>query len=738
MGGPSEALNGRLDCARLDLDELRSQALTYLTIALAGSAWALNLAMPSLTDSADAAERYFLASLGLMATGAIGWAIGRYSVTLAGATVAAATTTLIGFTALQLSNSFVLCFLVLVVVAVMAVSGPRHGFGWAIISSLVAVFVHGPAGPVETEVTVVTLALVWGSGFVAWLGFRPVYVAAEWAWHSYEESLRLSQELRIRQGELVGLVKSLSEAYDRLQSQDVALQRALTAADHARRLKAEFAAAISHELRTPINLILGVSEILMSTPERGVTRTLPASIREDMEVIYRNACHISHLIDDVLDLSQVDAHRMGLQKEPLQIAEVIERARAVVATLFERKGLYLRVDLPDNLPIVRADPTRLRQVLINLLTNATRFTDVGRVTVSAAVEERAVVISVTDTGVSIPSSALPHVFEEFPQLGPVETRAGGSGLGLTISKRIIEFHGGNIWVESEVGKGSKFSFSLPTAVSVVISSPDVNFHAFPSAASSHEACLLAVVGEDIQPIHILRRYLDDYQIVAVQTVEQIRCEAHRRQVAGILVTKPSSLIEARRLRGDLSNIPIIACSIRTTHTLAREAGVAEYLVKPVTTEQLEAALCRLHRRIRCVLVVDDDPEMRRMLTRMIYLGGPTRTVAEAADGIEALRYLRSAQPDVVLLDLLMPGMDGYAFLRRLRSEKTLKRLPVIVITAKGHEREAVVADELLITRQDGLSVGELTQALRASLNVLVNPFENPERSAPARRAMPPG
>ena len=218
MFGSSRTWSGTLDGADLDLDELRSQALTYLTIAMAGSAWLLNLAMPPLTGSTDAAESFFLASLWLMAAAVLGWIIRRYSVTLAGIAIAGVTTVLIAVTALQAPSGLVLSFLALVVVAVMAVAGPYYGFGWAIACSLIAILIHGPTGPIDREVTLVTLVLIWGSAFAAWLGFRPVYAVAEWAWSNYQESVRLSQEVRIRQAELAGLVKSLTEAYDRLEN----------------------------------------------------------------------------------------------------------------------------------------------------------------------------------------------------------------------------------------------------------------------------------------------------------------------------------------------------------------------------------------------------------------------------------------------------------------------------------------------------------------------------------------
>jgi signal transduction histidine kinase/DNA-binding response OmpR family regulator len=718
--------------AALDLAGLRSEALHYLTIVPAGLAWGFNLVMPIITSNADATEQYFLDSLALIAIAVCGGIVLRYSVTLAGILVASSTTVLIALASVQQHNAAVLGLLALVVVAMVAVSGPRHGFAWAMITSLVAMLVRGPTGTASFEVTAVTLTLIWGSAFAAWLGFRPVYLAIEWAWSNYAESMRLSRELRVRQGELVQLVSSLSQAYDRLEKQDAALQRAVAAAEQARHLKSEFAAAISHELRTPLNLILGVSELMMKPPTHGRGESIPPSVREDLEVIYRNAYHISHLIDDVLDLSQVDAHRMGLQKEPADLADVVERAAAVVRTLFERKGLYLRVLLSDHLPILRADSIRLRQVLINLLSNATRFTDVGGVTISVNAGEREVVISVADTGVGIPTSDVPHVFEEFHQLGPAAARLGGSGLGLTISKRIVELHGGSIWVQSVVGQGCTFSFSLPTAESVIASSDDLDMHGLTRATSDRQARTVAVYSDDPRAARLLERYLDDYQVLVARTPDQSGFEAPESGADAFVVTTPGSLGTVRRLRSDFRGTPVMYCPIRTSRALAREAGVTDYLVKPVAAEQLERAMGRLDRRIRSVLIVDDDPEMRQLLRRMVCSGGSDRTVVEAADGDEALRSIREALPDVVLLDLVMPERDGYAFIRAIRSDKHRRRPPVIVVTAKGREREAVVADELVITREPGLTVGEFTRALRAGLNALVTPALGPNATVERR------
>jgi signal transduction histidine kinase/DNA-binding response OmpR family regulator len=712
--------------AVLDLVGLRSEALRYLTIVPAILAWGFNLVMPILTSDAMVTEQYFLDSLALIAIAICGGFVVRYSVTLASTIVAGSTTLLIGLATVQQHNEAIPSLLALVVVATVAISGPRHGFTWAAITSLVALLARDPNAIASFEATTVTLILIWGSAFAAWLGFRPVYAAVEWAWSNYAESIRLSQELRVRQGELVQLVSSLTQTYDRLEKQDAALQRAVMAAEQTRQLKSEFAAAISHELRTPLNLILGVSELMLKPPARGRGESIPASVREDLEVIYRNASHISHLIDDVLDLSQVDAHRMGLQKEPIDLADVVRQAAAVVRTLFERKGLYLRVVFSEHLPVLRADSVRLRQVLINLLSNATRFTDVGGVTVSVSSQDREVVVSVADTGVGIPAADVAHVFEEFRQLGPISTRLGGSGLGLTISKRIVELHGGSIWVRSVVGQGSTFSFSLPLAESVIASADDFDLHGLTQViAADRNSRVVAIYGDDPRAARLLERYLDDYEVLSARATDQSRREASESGFDALVVTSPDSLGTVRRLRGIFRGTPVLYCPIRTSRALAREAGVTDYLVKPVAAEQLESAIGRLRRRVRTVLVVDDDAEMRQLLRRMLCNAGVDRTVVEAADGDEALRSIRETPPDVVLLDLVMPERDGYDFIQAIRSDKHHRRLPVIVITAKGREREAIVADELTITREPGLTVSEFTRALRAGLNTLVVPALHP-------------
>lgn len=715
MRGDLPATGVISDGSVFDLDEPRGEALRYLSLAVAALGWFLGL-FDLLTNGSDPPNLLgFAGTVWLMVIAGVGWSLSRRSVAVGGTCLAGGVTLAIGVAVFRNPDTAAGATLALVVIAAAAIAGPRHGFAWGAVASLIVVVATERAGEPISGSAAVSCILIWGSAVVSWLGFRPVHVAAEWAWHSYQDTLRLSRELRIRQGELGQLSKSLNEACDRLERQNVVLERARAAAEEARRLKAEFAAAISHELRTPVNLVVGVSEMMMLGTDGSSDGRLSETHREDVEVIYRNACHISHLIDDILDLSQVDAHRMGLQKELVRVAEVVEQAVSALASQFERKGLYLRTDVPEALPPVVADPTRLRQVLVNLLSNATRFTDRGGVTVTARADEREVVFSVADTGVGVAPHDLPSIFEEFRQAGPEGRRHGHSGLGLAVSKRLIELHGGNMWATSVVGQGSTFHFSLPRADAVAATPVSTDLEVL-SRAAGRGVPTLVVLGTDAHATRVIQRYLDDYRVVPAATVQEAVRLAQDGQLDALLVTSgqrwPGSSLP------DLRGAPLAYCSVRTTRTLAREVGVAEYLVKPVAREQLQAALRRLRRRIRSVLVVEDDPEMRRMLVRMVRAGAPRREVREAANGAEALRLARECAPDVVLLDLLMPEMDGQAFLEAARAEERLRNLPVIVITAKGRESETVVADELTVTREGGLTVGELTRALRASLNAL--------------------
>ena len=573
------------------------------------------------------------------------------------------------------------------------------------------------------ETTGTLLAVIWGGVLLCWLATRPTRTALEWSWQSYVQALRKAEEARDRQGELGRLSKSLTEAYVRLEQINLELERARQAAEEARRLKTEFAAAISHELRTPLNLIIGFSEMMVVSPRSSYGKPLPETYRRDVGTIYQNACHISSLIDDILDLSQIDAHRMGLQRRRVSLAEVVEQAVASIAARFGVQGLSLRVDLPARLPDLYVDPTRIRQVLTNLLINAVRFTDEGGVTVSARCDEGEVVVSVSDTGVGIAPEDLPHVFEEFRQDSNWSRRRGGSGLGLTVSKRFVEMHGGSMWVASELGRGSTFYFSLPTCENVV--TRPYSFEPVPAIPSKGRAAdrTVVVLDADETVPRIFLRYLDGYNVVRAEDVGCALRTVRDRPVHAVVAGSPELRDAWHRLQlthGGLSHLPVVTCQLQTTRSIARYLGVADYLTKPVTGDRLRAALRSIggKRAIRSVVVADDDPEMVSLLVRMVRARNRRCQIWTAPSGAECLQLLRDKQPDVLILDLLMPEISGYDVLERMQSDEGLRDIPVLVITARAEQEETVIANTLALSRPGGLSVGEVMRCLRASLDAL--------------------
>ena len=624
-----------------------------------------------------------------------------------------------------------ICSLPVVVIFAGAFHGWRTGAATAVgITAAIALLAGGADSPISTEVAGTAVALSWLNVLASWLISRPLQVALDWWWHSYTQAMRALDQARDRQGELGRLSKSLTETCGKLEQMNRELEHARNAAEEARRLKNQFVAAVSHELRTPLNLIIGFSEMMIISPKSSYGEALPEGYAEDLEAIYRNACHISALVDDILDLSQIDAVRMGLQRQRVALARITEEAASSIGAQFENKGLTLTVDVPPNLPMLYADPTRIRQILINLLINALRFTDHGGVTVRAEYNARAqeIRVAVADTGVGIAAEDLPHVFDEFRQSKSPERRRGGSGLGLAVTKRFVEMHGGAIWVESELGVGSTFHFSLPLSESVV-ASPYVSLPVPATVAPGGNTAPKAIVvlDGDGETARVLERYLDDYAVARAGSVEQALRIAQERPVHAVLADS-CELAERWRLmvgRDWLQRLPIVTCSLHTARSLARgRNGVAGYLLKPVTSERLHAVLGGLgtgngrKRRVRSVVIADDELEMQRLLARMVHSWSWRCQVWTASDGAECLELLHEHRPDALLLDLLMPRVDGYSVIEQMQADERLAGIPVVVVTARGDQDETVSASSVAITRPCGLSVADAIACLKGALDAL--------------------
>lgn len=712
---------------RATFDDLRIDLLrsfVFLLAAVAGAILAVQLVDGDLRRPASG-----LIMVALVGSGMLAWYLApRWTwlgvAALIGGSIVALVVGLLVYPGTPLVDAFALIAVVATVLAGLVGGGVT-----AILISAAIIALHNAAGSVfpADDVTPI-ICLVWLGVVVAWLGTRATQTAIDWSWHSYEETLRKMQEARERQVELGRVSKSLAEAFVRLEQLNRELDHARQAADEARRLKTEFATTISHELRTPLNLIIGFAEMMVTAPQSYVGETLPASYRGDVEAIYRNAGHLSNLLDDVLDLSQVDAHRLALQKEDISLARVVQEATATVAALYRDVGLSLTIDLPDDLPLLHADPTRVRQILINLLTNAVRFTDRGGVTVQATHDEHDVIITVADTGCGIPPDDLPMLFHEFAQ-GTTPRRRMGSGLGLAVSKRFAELHGGTMWVDSVPGQGTTFYVSLPLVKNVVPGVADRDWHAYVGPGRAPDERLAVVVGPDPAVAALFRRYLDGCRVIGTATLGRARRLVARGGVDAVILAD-GSVGERQGVSsaaGSLGGVPVIACSLNTPWTRRDELGVAAYLPKPVARQRLRAAIRSLGARVGTILIVEDDPDLANLLDRMVASLVPGSRVRRAADGEEALSLVCAERPDLILLDLLLPRVDGYTVLRELRAGADRPAVPVIVITGQEQGNQAVMADGISLTRAGGLTAGEVMHVVKGVLSL-------PAQLAPARRA----
>jgi signal transduction histidine kinase/DNA-binding response OmpR family regulator len=565
------------------------------------------------------------------------------------------------------------------------------------------------------------------TALVAWAFARNFYLMVDWMYQSYLLAERRTREAQLHRSQLLSTLKDLDLAYYRLRRANEALAWARQQAEEARQAKARFVANVSHELRTPLNLIIGFSELMVTAPE-SYGEPLPAAYRGDLNAIYRNAKHLSDLIDDVLDLSQIEADRMPLTKESGDLRQVIEEATRMVQGMVEAKGLTLKVDLPPMPVILSIDITRIRQVLLNLLSNAIRFTKKGGITVRLVLERDRAVVTVIDTGPGIPSEELSRVFEAFYQVDETLRREhGGTGLGLAISKHFVELHGGQIWAESQVGQGSTFGFSLPLSPS----SEDGSRLA-PSgrmAILGGEAKRILVVWHDDPSVAVmLQRHLEGYHVRLAVTAAEVFDAIVRLRPTAVIVDSEHS-VAANELLQDprCSEVPLISCPLPTRPRIAVGLHSADYLLKPVTREALRRALASYS--FTKVLIVDDDPAMVRLLARVIHAEWPEVQVLQAYDGATALEVARSERPDLMLLDLLMPGMTGLEVLEHVRQKPELSAIRVIVITATEMGEQATwLEGEIKLALPQPLALTEWLRLLRA-LTTALRPVPEPDSAS---------
>ncbi len=553
----------------------------------------------------------------------------------------------------------------------------------------------------------VTLVMGWASS-------RSLFTVIQWTVAGFTQARQNMEEARQHRAQLAQLFKDLDKAYYQLERANAALTAARRAAEDAEQFKTEFVTNVSHELRTPLNLIAGFTEMMTLSPESYGGVQLPGPYRSDLETVYHSAQHMLALVDDVLDLARIEIGRIALTREEVRLDALIQETVAIVHDYIVAKGLQLRVRVDDSIEPLWIDRLRVRQVLLNLLVNAARHTTQGWIAVDVTPQDNEILLRVSDTGMGISAQDLPQVFQEFRTTEqPFSEWHSGSGLGLPISKKFVELHHGRMGVESTPGVGTTFWFTLPRAPFDGARHSQRTERYRPLVRLGASERILVVIHPDPSAVALFRRHLDGYRIVGAPDVDEGIARASELHALAILTDQA---ISGDNLPDDLLTIRF---SLPSNTSLANRLGAQYLLVKPVSRSELLAAIDSLHIPTHRILIVDDDPEVVRLFLRMLQSQLTDCLCVEAYNGEEALRRMREAKPDLVLLDLIMPEVDGQTVLTAMAGDPTLCDIPVILVSARGQDHgDLWISDSVQIERPRGFQLGEFIQTLSAMINTL--------------------
>ena len=529
-----------------------------------------------------------------------------------------------------------------------------------------------------------------------------------------------------------GMLAQMQKHEKTLREVNEQLAKSETRALAATEAKSQFLANMSHELRTPLNAIIGYSEMVEEELEEvGQKQFIP-----DLQKIHAAAKHQLSLINDILDLSKIEAGKVTVFVESFDVAKVIEEVATTVRPLVLKNGNQLQINCPADLGTMRADQTKVRQILFNLLSNATKFTDRGVIRLDASNTRcadsaaPAYKFAISDTGIGMSPEQLSRLFQAFTQAEASTTRRyGGTGLGLAITKKFCEVMGGDVTVTSELGKGSVFTAILPAEV------PEKSRAARPSpalggpigaATLDRRNSSILVIDDEPAARDLLTRVLtkEGYRVETASSGPEGLALARQLHPAAITldVMMPGmdgwAVLTVLKADPSTADIPVVMVTVADDKNLGFALGATDFLIKPVDWDRLIAVLQKYRPKLAGsgILVVEDDPAAREMFRRAVADHG--WRVTEAENGRVGLQKIEEEAPGVILLDLMMPEMDGFTFIEELRRQPQHRHIPVVVVTAKDlteEDRRRLNGHVVQILQKGGYS----TQKLLDEINYLL-------------------
>jgi PAS domain S-box-containing protein len=452
--------------------------------------------------------------------------------------------------------------------------------------------------------------------------------------------------------------------------------RDITHEVEADRSKSEFVSTVSHELRTPLTSIKGYSDLLFA----GAVGPINDQQKHFLDIIRNNADRLTALINDLLDISRIESGRIKLDVEPQQLGDIVHEVTDSLRDEILDKGLDFELDVCEDLPQVMGDRTRLVQIVTNLVNNAYKYTDEGSIRVALSQLDGAIRLDVVDSGIGISTEDQSKIFERFYRADtPVMEGRGGTGLGLAITKELVELHGGRMWVTSEVGTGSTFTVVLPAAAEDML--PDM-LRAMPAGGRK-----ILVVDDERDILSLLQHHLNaqGYQVITATTGAQAIAKAISEKpdliTLDLLLPDRHGFDVLRELkeRPQTTHIPVIVLSVAQDETDGYRLGALDYIVKPVDENRLLESISQILHSKGKILIAEDTEDTATMLFELLSKYGYQTLLA--ANGYEALAVARREQPGLILLDLKMPGMDGYEALTHLKKDPQTRNIPILVMSA---------------------------------------------------------